>query len=91
MSEYRLASGITLTDADIDQLYKEFESQSWAGRLTQIHHGPAAIAHELLVSVTVKFPQPMLENIDKRTKTAPITSVKLLQPPSKHEPQPILI
>ena len=32
MSEYKLANGTTITDADIDQLCAEFESESWAGR-----------------------------------------------------------
>ena len=29
MSEYELANGTTITDADIDQLCAEFESESW--------------------------------------------------------------
>ena len=44
MSEYKLANGTTITDADIDQLCAEFESESWAGRLDRIH-----TARQLLV------------------------------------------
>lgn len=38
---YTLTSGTTITDADIDQLCTEFESESWTGYLERIHHGPA--------------------------------------------------
>ncbi|MDK6399472.1 MULTISPECIES: hypothetical protein [Actinomycetaceae] len=40
MSEYTLANGTTITDADIDQLCTEFESESWTGHLERIHHCP---------------------------------------------------
>ena len=68
MSEYKLANGTTITDADIDQLCAEFESESWAGRLDRIHHGPSAISDEQLITVAVKFPKSMVKAIDDRTK-----------------------
>ena len=68
MSKYTLANGTTITDADIDELCKAFESESWAGRLERIHHGPAAISDEPLVTVAVKFPKSMLKAIDDQTK-----------------------
>ena len=68
MSEYKLANGTAITDADIDQLCAEFESESWAGRLDRIHHGPAAISDEQLITVAVKFPKSMVKAIDDRTK-----------------------
>ena len=68
MSKYTLANGTTITDADIDELCKAFESQSWTGHLERIHHGPAAISDEPLVTVAVKFPQSMLKAIDDQTK-----------------------
>ena len=36
-----LDNGTMITDADIDQLCTEFESESWTGYLERIHHGPA--------------------------------------------------
>ena len=59
MAEYKLANGDVLTDEDIDRICKEFESESWAGRLERIHRGPAAVANEPLVTVPVKFPRLM--------------------------------
>ncbi|MDO5050076.1 MAG: ribbon-helix-helix domain-containing protein [Actinomycetaceae bacterium] len=66
MSEYKLANGTIITDADIDQIRKEFESESWTGRLERIHHGPAAIADDDLITVTVKFPKSMVAAIDEQ-------------------------
>lgn len=68
MAEYKLANGEVLTDEDIDRICKEFETESWAGRLQRIHQGPAAVADEPLVSVTVKIPQSMVEAIDERSQ-----------------------
>ena len=68
MSEYKLANGALLTDADIDQLCAEFESESWAGRLERIHHGLADISYEPLVTVAVKFPKSMVKAIADQTK-----------------------
>ena len=68
MSKYTLANGTTITDADIDQLCAEFESESWTGRLERIHHGPAAISDEPLVTVAVKFPKSMVKAIDDQTR-----------------------
>lgn len=68
MAEYKLASGGVLTDEDIDRICKEFEGESWAGRLERIHQGPAAVADEPLVTVPVKFPRSMVAAIDGRTK-----------------------
>lgn len=68
MSKYTLANGTTITDADIDQLCAEFESESWTGHLERIHHGSAAISDEPLVTVAVKFPKSMVKAIDDQTK-----------------------
>ena len=68
MAEYKLANGDVLTDEDIDRICKEFESESWAGRLERIHRGPAAVANEPLVTVPVKFPRSMVAAIDGRAK-----------------------
>ena len=68
MSKYTLANGTTITDADIDELCKTFESESWTGHLERIHHGPAAISDEPLVTVAVKFPQSMVKAIDDQTR-----------------------
>ncbi|MBM6816580.1 CopG family transcriptional regulator [Olsenella uli] len=68
MAEYKLANGEVLTDEDIDRICKEFETESWAGRLQRIHQGPAAVADEPLVSVTVKIPQSMVKAIDERAQ-----------------------
>lgn len=68
MAEYKLANGEVLTDEDIDRICKEFETESWAGRLQRIHQGPATVADEPLVSVTVKIPQSMVEAIDERSQ-----------------------
>lgn len=68
MSKYTLANGTTITDADIDELCKAFESESWTGHLERIHHGPAAISDEQLITVAVKFPKSMLKAIDDQTK-----------------------
>lgn len=68
MSKYTLANGTTITDADIDELCKAFESESWTGHLERIHHGPAAISDEQLVTVAVKFPKSMVKAIDDQTR-----------------------
>lgn len=68
MAEYKLANGGVLTDEDIDRICKEFETESWVGRLQRIHQGPAAVADEPLVTVTVKIPQSMVEAIDERAQ-----------------------
>lgn len=64
MGKYRLEGGGTITDADIDRICDEFESESWTERLERIHHGPAALPDEPLVTVAVKFPQSMVTAID---------------------------
>lgn len=66
MAEYKLANGSVLTDADIELICKEFEGESWAGRLERIHRGPAAVADEPLVTVPVKFPRSMGAAIDAK-------------------------
>ena len=66
MVEYKLANGSVITDEDIDRLCHEFENESWAGCLERIHIGPAAIADEPLISVTVKFPKSMVAAIDSK-------------------------
>lgn len=68
MSKYTLANGTTITDADIDELCKAFESESWAGHLERIHHGLADISYEPLVTVAVKFPNSMVKAIADQTK-----------------------
>lgn len=68
MAEYKLANGGVLTDEDIDRICREFETESWAGRLQRIHQGPAVVADEPLVTVTVKIPQSMVEAIDERAQ-----------------------
>ncbi|MBY4797025.1 ribbon-helix-helix domain-containing protein [Collinsella sp. AGMB00827] len=68
MAEYKLANGSVITDDDINQLCQEFETESWVGRLERIHVGPAAVADEPLVSVTIKFPESMVAAIDAKTK-----------------------
>lgn len=42
-SEYTLANSTTITDADIDQLCTEFESESWTGHLERIHYAPSRL------------------------------------------------
>ena len=64
MAEYWLESGGVITDADIDRICREFESESWSGRLERIHHGPAAVSDEPLATVADKFPQSMVSAID---------------------------
>ena len=64
MDEYRLEGGGTITDADIDQICDEFENESWTGHLEQIHHGPAALPDEPLVTVAVELPQSMVAAMD---------------------------
>ena len=68
MSKYTLANGTTITDADIDELCTEFESESWTGHLERIHHGLADISYEPLVTVAVKFPNSMAKAIADQTK-----------------------
>lgn len=68
MAEYKMASGETLTDADIERISKEFEDGSWEGHLERIHQGPAAVSDEPLVAVTVKFPASMVEAIDHKSR-----------------------
>lgn len=70
MAEYRLANGEVLTDKDIDQICREFESESWAGRLRRIHQGPAAISDDPLVTVTVKIPGRWLRRSTRGRRTA---------------------
>lgn len=65
---YTLDNGTMITDADIDQLCTEFESESWTGYLERIHHGPAAISDDPLVTVPVKFHASMLKVIDDQNK-----------------------
>lgn len=65
---YMLGSGTMITDADIDQLCTEFESESWTGYLERIHHGPAAISDGPLVTVPVKFHASMVKAIDGQNK-----------------------
>ena len=65
MAEYWLESGGVITDADIDRICREFESESWSGRLERIHHKPAAVSDDPLVTVAVKFPQSMVAAMDR--------------------------
>lgn len=68
MSKYTLANTTTITNADIEQLCAEFESESWTGHLERIHHDPADISYESLVTVAVKFPKSMVKAIADQTK-----------------------
>lgn len=68
MAEYKLEGGGVITDTDIDRICREFENESWSGRLERIHHGPAALSDEPLVTVAVKFPQSMVAAIDGVSK-----------------------
>ena len=45
----------------------QYESGTWDGRLDCIPVGPAAIADEPLVTVTVKFPASMIAAVDERS------------------------
>lgn len=67
MAEYKLANGQTLSAKDIERECEEYESGTWEGRLDRIHVGPAAIADEPLVTVTVKFPASMIAAVDERS------------------------
>lgn len=66
MTTYTLASGEVLTDEMIKQEAEEFERGTWKGHLTNIRIGRPPLTQEKLVSVTVKFPQSMIEAIDKQ-------------------------
>ena len=68
MDECRLEGGGTITDADIDRICDEFESESWTGHLERIHPGPAALPDEPLVTVAVKFPQSMVGRHRQRAR-----------------------
>lgn len=63
--EYKLAGGGVLTDQDIEREAAEYESGTWEGHLENIRVGRPTLAGEKLVSVTVKFPESMVEAIDK--------------------------
>lgn len=67
MSEYKLADGSVLSDEDIERESVAFERGAWTGRLERIHVGPAAVADEPLVAVTVRFPASMVAAIDRKT------------------------
>lgn len=66
MADYKLANGQTLSAEDIERECAEYESGTWDGRLDCIPVGPAAIADEPLVTVTVKFPASMIAAADER-------------------------
>ena len=63
----KLANGQTLSAEDIERECAEYESGTWDGRLDCIPVGPAAIADEPLVAVTVKFPASMIAAVDERS------------------------
>ena len=67
MADCKLANGQTLSAEDIERECAEYESGTWDGRLDCIPVGPAAIADELLVTVTVKFPASMIAAVDERS------------------------
>ena len=67
MAEYKLANGTVLTSDDIEKECTEYEQGTWEGKLDRIHVGPAAIADEPLVAVTVKFPASMIAAVDAQT------------------------
>lgn len=67
MTEYELADGTVLTAEDIEREGAECESRAWEGRLERIHVGPAAVADEPLVAVTVKFPASMVSATDGKS------------------------
>lgn len=68
MSEYRLANGYTLTDEEIEARAREWEDGTWEGHLDRIRVGRPPIADEPLVTVAVKFPASMVEQIDRKSK-----------------------
>lgn len=65
----KLANGSVITNENIDCLCREFEDESWTGRLERIHVGSAAVTDELLVLVTVKVPKSMVAAIDSKGKS----------------------
>lgn len=66
MSEYKLADGTILTDEEIEQECAEYETGTWAGRLEHIHVGRPKTSAEPMVTVPVKFPLSMVEEIDRK-------------------------
>lgn len=67
MADCKLANGQTLSAEDIERECAEYESGTWDGQLDCIPVGPAAIADEPLVTVTVKFPASMIAAVDERS------------------------
>lgn len=68
MTEYRLASGGVLTDEDIERECAEYESGTWEGHLENIRVGRPAVSDEPLVTVAVRFPESMVEEMDRRSQ-----------------------
>ena len=66
--EYTLKSGKVMTDEDIRQMAEAIERGelpgSWSG---EVIRGRPRLANEPLVTIPVKFPQSMVNQIDART------------------------
>ena len=67
MAEYKLANGYTLTDEEIERRAKEWEEGTWQGHLDRIRVGRPPVADEPLVTVAVRFPVSMIEEIDRKS------------------------
>ena len=62
---YKLKNGYILTDEEIEERSKVYESGDWEGTLENIKVGRPTSFDEVLVTVPVKFPKSMVDKIDE--------------------------
>ena len=68
MMEYKLKSGAVITDEDIERMAEAIERGELPGEWTgEVIKGRPRISEEPLITVPVKFPASVVEQIDKRS------------------------
>jgi hypothetical protein len=79
MKKYVTASGRVLTDADFDEMAKEYEDGTWEGTLGKVVYGRPRISDEDARSVSFKLPLSRIAAIDRVAAKAGKTRSEFLR------------
>lgn len=65
MSDYKLANGHTLTEAEIERRATEWENGTWTGHLVTLRAGRARLSPEPNANISFKCPESGAELIER--------------------------
>lgn len=79
MTEYRLASGATVTDEDFERWATELEDDAWENAFHEIRIGRPPISAEELGSVTFKAPKSRIAAMEERAKAEGVSKSQFMR------------